>query len=249
MNSGWHHTEEAKEKIGAASRGRVCTQGCTCWKHSETTRLKQSVAAKKRPRGKCPPSCTCGRHVTRTCGTNCACGRHTISPTAQKNWEVAMANRSPEAERKRREASRRAMTGNKFRQGVPLSPEHKAALLEGIKRAWSDDKFGDKHPCWGRPGYHGATRMRCLNSEGVFALDCESVGITWEYEPKRFKLSWCTYKPDFYLPEFDIWVEVKGYENMPGNWQKKVDTFRRETGKTLVVVFQKELSAMTYGGG
>jgi hypothetical protein len=89
-----------------------------------------------------------------------------------------------------------------------------------------------------------------LNSEGVFAADCDSAGISWRYEPHRFKLSWCTYCPDFYLPEFDIWIEVKGWaDRRRREWVDKVDTFRRETGKTLVVVYQAELSSLTYKVG
>ena len=48
---------------------------------------------------------------------------------------------------------------------------------------------------------------------------------------------------------FDIWVEVKGYPDFPGNWKEKIKTFRQETGKTLVVVFQKELPTTRYQGG
>lgn len=78
----------------------------------------------------------------------------------------------------------------------------------------------------------------------------DEAGIKWVYEPGRFRLSWCTYMPDFYLPEFDIYLEVKGWKDRRRQeWAKKVDTFRRETGKTLVVVFQPELSSLTYRGG
>ena len=36
--------------------------------------------------------------------------------------------------------------------------------------------------------------------------------IEWIYEPKRFKLSsQKTYTPDFYLPKYNIYVEVKGW--------------------------------------
>lgn len=101
----------------------------------------------------------------------------------------------------------------------------------------------------GKPGYHAGVWMRCLNSEGVFARDLDGAKIIWQYEPRRFRLSWCTYLPDFYLPEFDIWVEVKGKPGQPGKWKDKVDTFRRETGKMLVVVFQNELSSLLYKEG
>ena len=97
---------------------------------------------------------------------------------------------------------------------------------------------------WLWSGYHRGIWMRCLNSEGVFARELDSAGVKWVYEPEKFKLSWCTYLPDFYLPEFDIWVEVKGWVDELS--QRKIDSFRSETGKTLVVVLQEELSSLEY---
>ena len=94
------------------------------------------------------------------------------------------------------------------------------------------------------PGWHAGTWFRCLNSEGVAARQMDEAGIAWRYEPRRFRLSIGTYTPDFYLPEFDIWVEIKGYLR-PGE-QKKMDAFRRETGKTLVLVMQTDLESMRY---
>lgn len=39
--------------------------------------------------------------------------------------------------------------------------------------------------------------------------------IHWEYEPKEFefpiKRGSRYYKPDFYLPAYDLWFEIKGY--------------------------------------
>lgn len=47
--------------------------------------------------------------------------------------------------------------------------------------------------------------------------------IEWQYEPKVFDLGFATYRPDFYLPEYEVWIEVKGY------WwdgeKEKVDAF------------------------
>lgn len=72
----------------------------------------------------------------------------------------------------------------------------------------------------------------------------------WNKGARRFKLSWCSYLPDFHLPEFDIWVEVKGWsDRRRTEWQRKAETFRRETGKTLVVVYQTELSGLKYKDG
>lgn len=93
-------------------------------------------------------------------------------------------------------------------------------------------------------GYHQGVRMRCLNSEGVFAQEMDRAGITWLYEPRWFTTSLGLYLPDFYLPEFDIWIDVKGY--MRPKALAKIEAFRAELGKCLVIVFQTELPTKKY---
>lgn len=49
--------------------------------------------------------------------------------------------------------------------------------------------------------------------EARWALFLDLLGINWDFEPSHYQLSarpslW--YKPDFYLPELHIWLEVKG---------------------------------------
>lgn len=114
---------------------------------------------------------------------------------------------------------------------------------------WNEGFFDDKrvYVREGSDGFHNGVWMRCLNSEGVLAREFDRASIEWEYEPRRFRLSWCSYRPDFYLPQFDIWIEVKGFWTEEA--ARKVDSFREETGKTLVVVMQRELPTMMYGGG
>jgi len=55
--------------------------------------------------------------------------------------------------------------------------------------------------------------------------------ITWTFEPKRFCFDDISdgiesYLPDFYLPELDIWIEVKG-------WMKELDQLRINKFKTF----------------
>lgn len=120
------------------------------------------------------------------------------------------------------------------------------SLSEGMKKAWARGTKTESLPKSRSVGVHGGVEMRCLNSEGVFARQLDEAGIAWEYEPRRFKLSWCTYLPDFYLPELDIWVEIKGFFRSDGVERRKIDTFRQETGRTLVVVMQAELESASY---
>ena len=39
------------------------------------------------------------------------------------------------------------------------------------------------------------------------------VGIVWQYSPKIFDLAVHTYRPDFYLPHEDMYIEVKNFMN------------------------------------
>lgn len=54
-------------------------------------------------------------------------------------------------------------------------------------------------------------------------------GIQWEYEPRvfrfdRIKRGTKTYIPDFWLPQENVWVEVKGY--LPNRDRTKLKRFR-----------------------
>lgn len=163
---------------------------------------------------------------------------HLANISKAKKGVMTTNTRSPEHREKNRQGQLRRY----------LDPEQRALKSAMIRKNWENGVYDKKHPCWGKAGIHAGVKMHCLNSEGVFARDLDSADISWQYEPQRFKLSWCTYRPDFYLPEFNIWVEIKGYPEQPGPWREKVKTFREETGKTLIVVFQKELSSLTYRG-
>lgn len=57
--------------------------------------------------------------------------------------------------------------------------------------------------------YKGIKMRSKFETEIAFMLD--KLNIIWEYEPILFKLSnGIFYKPDFYLPELKMWIEVKG---------------------------------------
>ena len=46
--------------------------------------------------------------------------------------------------------------------------------------------------------------------ELTFAKFLNSKNICWVKNDIIFKLEHGTYKPDFYLPELDLWIEIKG---------------------------------------
>jgi hypothetical protein len=53
------------------------------------------------------------------------------------------------------------------------------------------------------------------NSERQFAMLLDFYGIAWEYEPTEFPLEWDrsrrpvqAFRPDFYLPAYDLFIEI-----------------------------------------
>lgn len=45
--------------------------------------------------------------------------------------------------------------------------------------------------------------------EARWAVYMDAMGVKWQYEPEGFELPSGRYLPDFYLPDFDCYVEVK----------------------------------------
>ena len=49
--------------------------------------------------------------------------------------------------------------------------------------------------------------------EAKWAIFFDELGIKWQYEPEydvvEFGIGRVYYKPDFYLPAYDLWVEIK----------------------------------------
>lgn len=65
-------------------------------------------------------------------------------------------------------------------------------------------------------GYRFRSRL-----EARWAVFFDAMGLRWEYEPEGFDLGeagW--YLPDFYLPEFNAWVEIKGGDASGGEIDK-----------------------------
>lgn len=81
----------------------------------------------------------------------------------------------------------------------------RAAHTPGDPAALDGDMTIEALPTW----YADTVFRSALEANWAATLD--SLGIAWEYEPRRFDLpSGATYLPDFHLPELGTWIEVKG---------------------------------------
>lgn len=97
------------------------------------------------------------------------------------------------------------VTDSRVRQ---LSVSVQKAYAEGRKKTVSAKKFrawyvGPKGRIWMRSSW-----------EVKFAKWLDKLGLDWQYEAKRFPITmdgWTqSYTPDFRVPKWDMWVEVKG---------------------------------------
>jgi hypothetical protein len=78
--------------------------------------------------------------------------------------------------------------------------------------------------------------------EVAFAHWLDTKGIAWAYEPHVFELKpGVRYVPDFYLPNTDTWVEVKGRMTKPA--AEKIELFRRE--RRLKIIDRAKIERLT----
>ena len=68
------------------------------------------------------------------------------------------------------------------------------------------------------------------------------LGIKWEYESKRFYFKEsidgvASYQPDFYLSEFDKWIEVKGWMDEKSKTRLRLfeEQYPEEYAKLLLI--------------
>ena len=98
---------------------------------------------------------------------------------------------------KQKEAIKKALMGHK------ISEETKKKISLTEKRSTRIYKHKTKY-------FYNNIYFRS-NWEISFVKWCEKENLKYEYEPKRFNLGEINYIPDFYLPDWNFWVEVKGY--------------------------------------
>jgi hypothetical protein len=104
---------------------------------------------------------------------------------------------------------------SKQRKGRKLSQEWK----NKIRNSMLGKHAGKLNPMFGKSTLTKGRgrRIRYKNIyfrsfyEFAYAKYLDKNKIKWQYEYKRFNLDNCTYCPDFYLPETNEYIEIKGW--------------------------------------
>jgi hypothetical protein len=86
-------------------------------------------------------------------------------------------------------------------------------------------------------GYHFRSRL-----EARWAVFFDRLEIKWEYEKQGYNLPYSgNYLPDFWLPEYKQWIEIKGaipaMHWMPVEEEEKIAELARETGHPSFLFF------------
>jgi hypothetical protein len=96
-----------------------------------------------------------------------------------------------------------------------------------------------KSPNWKRIKYKDILMRSTW--EVAYAKYLDKQNIKWLYESKTFDLGNTTYTPDFYLPESNTYVEIKGW--MRKKSQEKIEKFLLLFSKVkLILLDKKELT-------
>ena len=86
--------------------------------------------------------------------------------------------------------------------------------------------------------------------EVACAQRLDELGVSWERDPS-IKIKYQTkgkryrnYIPDFYLPEYDIYIEVKGYWTDRAKWKMR-DVMAKNPGKICLLESLAEIKSLS----
>ena len=118
-----------------------------------------------------------------------------------------------------------------------------------VRKIKSEKLSGKNNPNYGKPPSH--TKKCYYNSplqgevcfrsswELAYANYLDDNKILWMYEIETFDLGNMTYTPDFFLPQFEKFVEIKGF--MRSEAQEKINKFLEQYPWDLEILFKDDL--------
>jgi hypothetical protein len=114
--------------------------------------------------------------------------------------------------------------------------KNRSGLCKSCCRKGKDNPHFGKCSGWKRIKYRDIW-MRS-SWEVAYAKYLDKQGTKWQYESKTFDLGNTTYTPDFYLPETDTYIEIKGYWNERSKWVFPL--FKKFFPKIKIKLLQKK---------
>lgn len=197
------------------------SQPMTCQECGKQFRIKSSRAAKG-----------WGKYCSRMCSQTAlrrSPPTKTLPETELKIIQTYQAGKSSMQVAKENDCShenvrqvlkRNGITMRTYSQAAKGKPPVTAEIRQKISSNHADVS-GERNPMFGRPPGHGRSIFvphlnRKVRStwEAAIAQHLLDLNIDHQYEAHRLVLNAeCTYMPDFFLPTYNLYIEVKGWEN------------------------------------
>lgn len=141
------------------------------------------------------------------------------------------------------EATKKKMSKNTHQFGKK-NPMYGKKLSKASREKISKANSGENNYWYGKSPSHGKREYYkgiCMRSswEVNIAKWLDKQNWGWLYEPKRFILKNKTYLPDFYLPDLNVYWEIKGWFHE--RHQETVRQFRELYPYEKLVVITKEI--------
>jgi hypothetical protein len=142
------------------------------------------------------------------------------------------------------------------RKGTIFSVSHRKNLSIANAKAWKNGKKSES--TWGyKANFRDDLGHRCRSTwEANLCRVLKLKNIPYVYEPARFSvLEYRSYLPDFYLPNQQMYIEVKGHAKAGNAWncqcegcmlcKNKIQYFKAIYKVRLVVIGEKEYASIT----
>jgi len=84
-------------------------------------------------------------------------------------------------------------------------------------------------------------------TEARWAVFMDALGVVWEYEREGFDLGdGIFYLPDFWLPQLNCWIEIKGASPVPKDEVEKVRRLAKQSGKGMYLFCDSPMAPDDY---
>jgi hypothetical protein len=136
--------------------------------------------------------------------------------------------------------------------------KHSPETIKKFSEMRKGKQTGKNHPRYGKPAPHGriswfvlpdGQRMMFRSSYEIrVAIALSDMHVSFQYEPKAFSLDdmGTLYWPDFYLPEYGVWWEVKGWMR-PDAKRKLERFFQLYPNENLVIIRELDIIKLESG--
>ncbi len=78
--------------------------------------------------------------------------------------------------------------------------------------------------------------------EAKWCIFWDALAVRWEYEPEALELDGFAYIPDFWLPDYKVWVEIKGTihnDEAGGQMVLKASELARQSSRPVILCFHE----------